>query len=206
MEDEDPVHGLGEHRADRFDLARGVEHHVQEVFRVRQVVARVHHGLAHGVLVHHRRQGRHLGDQANRGDFAVLRVIDVQRVVVERRQGADHTAHDGHRVGVAAEAVEEGLQLLVNHGVVLHGADELGLLLGIRQFAVEQQVAGFEVVGLFGELLDRVAAVQQDTFVAVNVGDLRLARGSRHETRVEGEVTSGPQPADVDYIRTNGAG
>lgn len=122
----------------------------------------------------------------------MLRVIDVQGVVIERRQGADYATHHRHRVSVAAEAVEEGLQLLVNHGVVLDGADELGLLLGIRQFAVEQQVARFEVVGLFGELLDRVAAVQQDTFVAVNIGDLRLARGGRHETGVEGEVTSGP--------------
>ncbi|MCY1441084.1 hypothetical protein D9M71_573870 [compost metagenome] len=206
VEDEDPVHCLGQYRADRFDLARGVEHHVQEVFRVRQVVARVHHGLAHGVLVNHRGQGRHLGNQTDRGDFAVLRVIDVQRVMVERRQGADHAAHDGHRVGVAAEAVEEGLQLLVNHGVVLHGADELGLLLGIRQFAVEQQVAGLEVVGFFGQLLDRVAAVQQDTLVAVDISDLRLAGCGRHETRVESEVTRGPQPSNVDNIGTNGAG
>ena len=73
----------------------------------------------------------------------MLRVVDVQGVVIERRQGADHAAHHRHRVSIAAEAVEEGFQLLVNHGVVLHGADELGLLLGVRQFAVEQQVAGF---------------------------------------------------------------
>ena len=136
VEDEDPVHCLGKRRADRFDLARRVEHHVQEVFCVRQVVTRVHHGLAHGVLVNHCGQGRHLGNQADRGDFAMLRVIDVEGVVIEGRQGADHTAHDGHRVGVATEAVEERLQLLVNHGVVLYGADELGFLLGCWQFAI----------------------------------------------------------------------
>src|SRR5205085_1897166 len=94
VEDEDPVHGLGEYRAERFDLARGFEHHGQEVFPVRQVVARVHHGLAHGVLVNHRCQGRHLGNQTDRGNFAMLRVIDVEGVVVEGREGADYTAHD----------------------------------------------------------------------------------------------------------------
>ena len=105
----------------------------------------------------------------------MLRVIDVQGVVIEGRQGADYAAHDGHRVGVATEAVEEGLQLLVNHGVVLHGADKLGLLLSCWQFAIKQQVAGFQVVRLFSKLFDRVAAVQQDTVITVDIGDLRLA-------------------------------
>lgn len=117
---------------------------MEEVFRVVQVVTRIHHRLALGVLVHHGGDGRHLGDQAMRGDFAMLRVIDVQGVVVEGREGADHAAHHGHRMGVAAEAVEEGLQLLVNHGVVLDGADELFLLRGGGQLAVQQQVAGFQ--------------------------------------------------------------
>ncbi len=206
VQDEDAIHCLGQHRADRFDLARGVEHHVQEVFGIRKIVARVHHGLAHGVLVDHGCQCRHLGYQAYRRDLAMLRVIDVERVMVERGQCADHSAHDGHGVGIAAEAVEEGLQLLVNHGVVLDVADELGLLLGSRQFAVEQQVAGFKVVGLFGELLDRIAAVQQDSGIAVDVGDLRLARSGRHEAWVESEAARGSQTPDVDYIGTNGAG
>ncbi|MNM86200.1 hypothetical protein D3C81_983450 [compost metagenome] len=206
MQDEDAIHGLGQHRADRFDLGRGVEHHVQEVFRVIQVVTRVHHGLAHGVLVGHRRDGRHLGDQAHRRNFAVLRVIDVQGVVVERGEGADHTAHDRHGVGVATEAVEEALQLLVNHGVVLDGADELGLLFCVRQLAVQQQVAGFQVVGLFRQLLDRVATVQQYALVAVDIGDLRLARGGRHKARIKGVAAGGGQATYIDYIGPHGAG
>ncbi|MOA42202.1 hypothetical protein D3C78_1642320 [compost metagenome] len=94
----------------------------------------------------------------------------------------------------------------MNHGVVLHGADELGLLLCGRQFAVEQQVAGFQVVGLLGQLLDRVAAVQQNAVIAVNIGNLRLAGSGRHETRVKGEAARGRQAPNVDNIGTNGAG
>jgi len=136
----------------------------------------------------------------------VLRVIDVQRVVIEGGQGTDHAAHDGHRVGIAAETVEEGLQLLMNHGVVLDGADELGLFFLARQFAIEQQVAGFQVVRLLGELLDGVAAVQQDALIAVDIGDLLLARGGRHEARIKGEPTRGGQAPHIDYIGTNSAG
>jgi hypothetical protein len=42
---------------------------------------------------------------------------------------------------------------------------------GVRQLAVEQQVADLDEVALLGELLDRVAAVQQHALVAVDVGD-----------------------------------
>ncbi len=62
-------------------------------------------------------------------------------------------------MGVAAETVEKSLELFVNHRVVLDHGHELGFLLGGGQFTVEQQVAGFEVVGLLGQLFDRVAAV-----------------------------------------------
>ncbi len=120
---------------------------MQEVFCVTQVVARVHEGLAQGVLVAHGRDGGHLGDQAVRGDFTVLGIIDVQRVVVESGQGAHYTAHDGHRVGITAETVEEVANLLVHHGVVLHGADEVIALFCGGQLAVQQGVAHFQIVG-----------------------------------------------------------
>ena len=136
----------------------------------------------------------------------MLRVIDVQGIVVEGREGADHAAHHGHRMGVAAEAVEEGLQLLVNHGVVLDGADELFLLRGGGQLAVQQQVAGFQVVGFLRQLFDGVAAMEEDAFVAVDIGDLRLAGGGRHEARIEGEVARGGEAPYIHYIGTHGTG
>src|SRR5690606_23804986 len=85
-----------------------------------------------------------------------------------------------------------------NDGVVLDGVDELGLLLCIRQLAVQQQIGGLQVIGLFRQLFDRVAAVQQDALFTVDVGDLRLARRSRHEAGVEGESARGSQAADID--------
>jgi hypothetical protein len=57
-----------------------------------------------------------------------MRIGDVGRVVIEGRQGADHAAHDRHRVGVAAETGEEPAHLLVHHGVAGHAVVEIGLL------------------------------------------------------------------------------
>ena len=37
---------------------------------------------------------------------------------------------------------------------------------------------------MLGDLLDRIAAIEQHTFVAVNIGDLRFATRRRGETRI----------------------
>ena len=79
-----------------------------------------------------RHQRGHLGDQADRRDLAVLRVVDVGAVVVEGRQRAHQAGHDRHRVGVAAEAAQEELHLLVDHRVVGHAGGEVLLLLRRR--------------------------------------------------------------------------
>ena len=81
-------------------LARHAEHHVQEVLGVIQVVARIHERLADRVLVGHRRDGRHLGEQPVAGDHPVVRVVDVEVLVIEGRQGADHRDHHRHRMRV----------------------------------------------------------------------------------------------------------
>ena len=88
---------------------------------------------------------------------------------------------------VAAEALEEPGHLLVHHGVARDAVVEVGLLRRGRQFAVEQQVAGLEEVAVLGELLDRIAAIEQDALVAVDVGDLGLAACRRGEAGVVGE-------------------
>jgi hypothetical protein len=65
--------------------------------------------------------------------------------------------------------------LLVHHRVAGHAVVEVGLLRLGRQFAVEQQIAGLQEVAVFGQLVDRIAAVQQHALVAIDVGDLGFA-------------------------------
>ena len=71
-------------------------------------------------------------------------ILDVDRVVIERRQRADHADHDRHRMRVAAEAGVEPGHLLMHHGVLDDAVVERQVLLSRRQLAVEQQIAGLD--------------------------------------------------------------
>ncbi|OIQ66447.1 hypothetical protein GALL_519800 [mine drainage metagenome] len=136
MQGKDPVHRFRNNRVHHIGLCRDREAHVQEVRRVIEVVARINEGLTHIVFIGHCGDGRHLGDHAYGGDFALPLVIDIKAVVVEGRHRADHAHHRRHRVAVAAEATEEIVDLLVQHGVPRHAAFEVLQLRCVRQLAV----------------------------------------------------------------------
>src|SRR3546814_10581752 len=57
--------------------------------------------------------GRQLGDQADRGEAALLRIVVVRVVVVEAGHRAEHADQHRHRMRVVAEAAEEALERLV---------------------------------------------------------------------------------------------
>ena len=144
VQDQDTVHGAGEHGIDVVWLGGHRVHHVEKVFRVAEIVTRIHERLAERIFVGPGGDGWHFGDQAEGADFAVLRIIDVQAVVIEGRERADDAANDGHRMRVAAEAVVELAQLFMDHGVEHDAAVKIdGFLFG-GQFTVQQQVGDFE--------------------------------------------------------------
>ena len=80
-------------------------------------------------------------------------------------------------------------------------------LLGLgRKFAVKQQVTGLQEVAIFGQLLDRIAAVLQNAGIAVDVGDLGLAARGGGKTRIIGKHAGlGIEFRDVDHIGADGA-
>jgi hypothetical protein len=59
-----------------------------------------------------------------------------------------------------------------------------------RQLAVEQQIAGFQEVAVFGQLLDRIATIEQNAFVAVDVSDFGFATARRSEAGIVGETAA----------------
>ena len=77
-------------------------------------------------------------------------------------------------MGIAPEALKEPRHLLVHHRVMGDGVLEFAALRGVRQLAVVEQIAGLDEVAVLGQLFDRIAAIEQDAFVAVDVGDLRI--------------------------------
>ena len=171
MQGEDAIHGALDDGVDLVLFGRHAKHHVQEVAGIGEGVARLHEGLADGVLVTHGGQGRHLGEQTEGADLAMLFVVDVEGIVIEGGQGADHTAHDRHGVGVTAEAAEEEGDLLVHHGVAGDQAFKFRVLRLGGRLAVQQDVTDFQVTGLGGQLGDGITTVQQDTLISVDIGN-----------------------------------
>src|ERR1700726_427544 len=90
-------------------------------------------------------------------------------------------------MGVTAQAAQEPGHLLVNHRVPGDSVVEVLLLDDGRQLPIEQEIAGLEEIAVLGDLLDRIAAIEQHTLVAVDIGDLRFATRRRGETRIVGE-------------------
>jgi len=121
------------------------------------------------------------------GNHPLGRIVDVGTVMIKGRQRADDAAHDRHRVGIAAEALVKAAQLFVHHRVARDRIVEILKFIRRWQFAAQQKMGDFHEAALLGELLDRIAAVQQHAFAAVDEGQLGLAAGGRGKTRVIGK-------------------
>ncbi len=206
MQNQNLVERAGQNRIGLPVFARRAEHHVQEILDVAQRVLRIHEGLALIVFVAHRGDGRQFGDQAERRDLAMFRIVDIERIVIERSQRADYAAQHRHRVRVAPESRIETHDLLVQHRVPGNRVAELVTLRRIRQFAVKNQVRDFEKIAMLREIFDRITAVHQNALVAIDVGDRRTATRGRHESGVVRELARlGVKRADVDHVGTDAA-
>src|SRR6185295_19290722 len=95
---------------------------------------------------------------------------------------------DRHRVRARRVALEELLHVLVDQAVLGQSLAELLDLGPVRQVAVDQQVAGLGELRVAGDLLDRVAAIAEDALLAVDEGDLALARPRVAVARIERDV------------------
>jgi len=124
-----------------------------------------------------------------------LLVEDPLRLGVEGGEGAHGGNQHPHRVGIVAEAVHELLHVLVEERVVGDLVHPLVVLGPGGELSEEDQVGGLQVGALLRELLDRVPPVFEDPLVAVDVGDLALARGGVEE---RGVVAQQPEIARRD--------
>ena len=78
MQDEDAVKRLGKYRVDPIRLTRHRKTHLQKVRSVIEVIARIDEWLPDIQLVRGRRNGRQLGDQADRGNLTLPRIPSPQ--------------------------------------------------------------------------------------------------------------------------------
>ena len=185
VQDEQHVQCPHDLRIDLVRFGREPEGHPQEVLDEGQRVVRVQERLALGLLVRVRRDRRQLGQQPDGGQLDLPFIEGIQGVLVVGAQRVDGAGEHRHRVRVAREAVEEALEILVQQRVPLNLGGELVELLGGRQFAEDQKVADLDERRLLGQLLDRVAAVPQNSRIPVDVGDGALGGRRVDETAVE---------------------
>ena len=78
---------------------------------------------------------------------------------------------------VVMETVQEVLQRLMHHRVMRDLVFECAELCCIRQLAIDQQIGDFKKTRLLCQLLDRITAIQQDAFIAI---DERMTCALRH--------------------------
>ena len=90
--------------------------------------------------------------------------------------------------------------------MVVNHTDELLLLLLSRKLAIQQQVAGLQVIGLLCQLVDRVAPVQQYSLATIYIGNLGLTGGRGHKAGVVSEHAFRGQAADINHVRAQRAG
>ncbi len=203
MQDQNPVHGAGQNRVDLVGFGHAREHHGQKVFRVIQVIARINKGVTLSVFVGPCRNGGNFGNQAHGREFAVFGNGNVAGVRVEGRERANRTTQDGHGVSIAAEAVEEIADLLMEQRVVGQRGGKGVILRFVGQFTIEQEVDHLFVGCVFRQLGNGVATVQQNALIAIDKRDLAVARGRLAITGVEREHSQlCGQFTNIDNIRS----
>ena len=75
----------------------------------------------------------------------------------------------------------------MQHGVIGHTLAEFLILRGIGQIAIQQQIGNFEEARFFGQLINGIAAIQQNAGIAINIGDGAFAGSGRAIAGVKGE-------------------
>src|SRR5690349_21704587 len=131
-----------------------------------------------------RRNRRHFRDQPVDLFTTKLDVEDLFCIRIESRERTERRFKHAHRMSVVVETIDYLLDALIDEGVI---GDVFGPALELcscREFTIEQQIRDFEVSALLRKLLDRISAILENAFVAVDEGDTTLARRCIHKRRV----------------------
>mgnify|MGYP007080476079 CR=1 FL=1 len=95
---------------------------MQEILGEAKIILRVDEGLTDGVFIGHGGEGWHFGYHAVAGELAVLGVVHVQRIMIERGKRSGCAQQYGHGVAGAGKAAIQKMQLFMRHGVQRYAA------------------------------------------------------------------------------------
>ncbi len=148
--------------------------------------------------VSERRERRHLADQAIRLLAPGIGIKNILGVRIKSGKRGNRGNQHAHRVSVVVKTINEFLDALVDERVMRDVVSPIRQLRFRGKLAVKNQVRGFDVCAFFRQLFDRIAAVTQNSLVAVNIGNLARARSRVGERRV---VAHQSKIAVVDFDR-----
>ena len=143
---------------------------MEKVLRVIQIVAGIDKRLADGIFIGLCGNCWNFSYHTIGSDHPVIGVINIKAIMIEGGQSADDAAHDSHGVGIPPKTTIKRINLLIQHGVVGDIVGEFRFLLGRWQFTIEQEIADFRIIRIVGQFVDGIAAIEQNTFVAIDIG------------------------------------
>src|SRR6266853_3478085 len=184
MKDEQNVEGVLQGRVRSVFRFGGAKEHVEKVARIAKFVVGIDERHAQSVAIRECRDGGNLSDETISLLLARLRAEDVFRVVIESRKRGNGGDHHAHGMGVVMKAVQKFLDAFVDESVVRDVVGPILQLRGRRQFAMQEQIRGFQIGAFFREVFYWVTAITQDAGVAIDEGDFADAGCGVVEGRV----------------------
>ena len=158
--------------------------HVQEIAGIAELVVRIDERHSQSVPIGERGNRRNFSDQTIGLLLARLDAEDVFRVVIKSGKRGDRRNHHAHGMGVVVKAVEKFLDAFVNESVVRNVVGPIIQLRRSRQFAMQEQIRGFQIGAFFRQVFDGIAAITEDASVAIDVRNPADARSGVVERRV----------------------
>ena len=194
MQNEKNVERAFERPVRRILGVRHLEHHVQKVAGIAQIVIGIDITQAAIVPISVRGDRRHFCDEAFDLCQPLVGVIDLVSVGIKRRQRSDSADEHSHRMRVVAKRLHQRLYIFVDKGVMRNVVGPRRQLFLVRQLAEKDQVRDFQKIAVLSELFDGVAAVLQDALVAVNEGNRTFRGCCIHQRRVA-SARNRPRPS-----------
>jgi len=170
----------------KFFRHRIGKHHVEEVFHVPVILFWLYNRKTHWSSVCIGCESRHFCDKFNGEFMSIMFIIEIVVWVKKSRKGTNHTYHNCHRMGLSLESLIE-----LNHSFVKYHLADNCLLKLIqfwfgRKLSIQQKIASFYIVRMFGQFLNLVSTIHKLTQVPIDISNSRHATRSARISRVIG--------------------
>ena len=189
MQNQQNIENAHRFRRNLVRIDRRIEHHVQEVCTVGQIMPRIHHRFPDALLVRHGRHRADNGNQPGRGKFDILLHGLQIHVRIKRGQRVDHRGEDMHRMSSAREMVEEMAHILMEQRVHVQQFGKLPALHLRGQSSVHEEVSDLHKGGGLDQIFNGNSPITQDAAFSIHKGDFAVTGSGVHETGIDCDIS-----------------